>query len=326
MNGTEFAILLPDCETEDGLDLAQGISASVSQAIEEAGLDTDVTYISIGLYEYNYTQNIGQLLSMSDNALAKAKFNESQIHLEHAEDATEVMGKDAWREIINKAIENNGFEFLSYKAVDSKTKEDVHNALSISMNVNGETYYFGQFMAPANQAGLGKDIYTKILDMMFTQPDMRLRGSTCSIRLPYDYLYPKDTYDFMVNLFEQYAQKLPFKLIMEMPDKLISQNSESVKLYKELLEKYGFEMGVFEFIGESHDYQYLQDLRPAYIKGEADYYLNQSEQSLAALRLITDSVGIELIATGVMDMDTLRALEDKSIYIIQGRATEALQR
>ncbi|WP_373073469.1 LapD/MoxY N-terminal periplasmic domain-containing protein [Sulfurimonas sp.] len=326
MNGTEFSILLPDCESEDGLDLAQGISASVNEAIEDAGLDTAETYISIGLYEYNYTQNTGQLLSLSDNALAKAKFNDSKIHLEHAEDATEVMGKDAWREIIHKAIEDNGFEFLSYKAVDAKTKKDVHNALSISMNSDGKTYYFGQFMAPANQAGLGNDIYKKIMSMMFTQPDMRLKGSTCSLRLPYDFLYPKDTYDHMVELFSKYASNLPFKLIIEMPDKLIAQNSESIKLYKELLEKYGFEMAVFEFIGESSDYKYLQDLRPAYIKGEADYYINQSEQSLSALRLITDSVGIELIATGVMNMDTLKELEKKDIHIIQGRATEALER
>jgi diguanylate cyclase (GGDEF)-like protein len=326
MNGTEFSILLPDCKDEDGLDLAQGIRDSVEQAIEEANLDTSATFISLGLYEYNYTQTTAQVLSLSDNALAKAKFDEAKIHLEHSDNTVEVMGKDAWREIINKAIEISGFNFLSYKAVDTRTKKDVHNALSISMNVDKQTYHFGQFMAPANQAGLGEDIYTKILNMMFSHPDNRLKNSTCSLRLPYDFLYPKGTYDFLVDLFEDFASKLPFKLIIEMPDKLISQNSESIKLYKKLLEKYNFEIAVFEFIGESSDYKYLQDLRPAYIKGEADYFLNQSDQSLAALRLITDSVGIDLIATGVMDMDTLKELEKKDIHIVQGRATEILEK
>jgi len=324
MNGTEFSILLPDCSDEDGTDLAQGIRDAVDMAIEEAGLDTDVTFISIGLYEYNYTQSVAQLLSLSDNALAKAKFSDANIHLDHAEDATEVMGRDAWREIINKAIERSGFKFISYKAVNSKTKKDVHNALSISMNVDNQTYYFGQFMAPANQAGLGKDIYSKILDMMFIQPDMTLKGSTCSLRLPYDFLDSKDTYYQMVELFKSHASKLPFKLIFEMPDKLISQNSETVTLYKELFNKYGFDIAVFEFIGESGEYTYLQQLHPAYIKGEADYFLNQSEQSLAALRLITDSVGIALIATGVMDVETLEELDRRGINIIQGRATEML--
>ncbi|MCW8839174.1 MAG: diguanylate cyclase [Thiovulaceae bacterium] len=324
MNGTEFSILLPDCNDEDGTDLAQAIRDSVSEAMENKGLNTDETYISIGLYEYNYTQSIAQLLSLSDNALAQAKFNDTRIHLDHAEDAIEVMGKDAWREIINKAIERSGFEFLSYKAVDSKSKKDVHNALSISMNVDNQTYYFGQFMAPANQAGFGHDIYNKILEMIFIQPDMKLKDSTCSLRLPYDYLDSKETYLHMQKLFASHASKLPFKLVFEMPDKLISQESETIAQYKELFHKYGFEMAVFEFIGESNDYRYLQDLRPAYIKGEADYYLNQSEQSLSALRLITDSVGISLIATGTMDIQTLEELKKKDIYIVQGRVTEML--
>lgn len=324
MNGTEFSILLPDCNDEEATDLAQAIRDSINEAIEKKGLETDVTFVSIGLYEYNYTQNIAKLLSLSDNALAQAKFSDSKIHLDHAQSATEVMGRDAWREIINKAIERNGFEFLSYKAVDTRTKKDVHNALSISMSVDSQTYSFGQFMAPANQAGYGHDIYNKILEMIFIQPDMRLKDSTCSLRLPYDYLDSKETYLHMLKLFESHASKLPFKLIFEMPDKLISQESETITQYKELFEKYGFEMAVFEFIGESHDYKYLQDLRPAYIKGEVDYYLNQSEQSLSALRLITDSVGISLIATGAMNMETLEELKKKDIYIVQGRVTEIL--
>jgi EAL domain-containing protein (putative c-di-GMP-specific phosphodiesterase class I) len=110
-----------------------------------------------------------------------------------------------------------------------------------------------------------------------------------------------------------------------MPDKLVRQNSTLIKKYKALLEKYNIDMGLFEFIGESVDYQYLQDLRPVYIKGETDYFLSQSDQALSALRLITDTVGISLIAAGVMDMNTLTKLQEKDIYIIQGKATEMIE-
>ena len=326
MNGTEFSILLPDCSDEAGLNIAEGIHSSVAKMITELELSNEVTFISLGLYQYNYTQSIPQLLSLSDNALAQAKFSDTNIHLDHAENATEVMGKDAWRVIINKAIARNAFNFISYKAINSKTKKYIHNALSISMNVDNETYHFGQFMAPANQAGLGSDIYTKILEMMFMQPDMKLQSSTCSLRLPFDFLDSSDTYDHMYKLFQEYAKKLPFRLVIEMPDKLIRQNSKAVKLYKKLLDEHNIELAIFEFIGESTDYQYLQDLRPTYIKGEKDYFLGQSEQSLSAFKLITDAIGIDLIATSVMDMDTLRELQNKEVYIVQGRVTEMLEK
>jgi diguanylate cyclase (GGDEF)-like protein len=326
MNGTEFSILLPECSDENSVELAKGIYASTKELIEAFNLDASQTFISLGLYEYNYKENIGQLLSHSDNALAQAKFSEENIYLEKAESATEVMGKEAWRKIINEAIEKNSFNFVSWTAVNSETKKIDHNVLSLTLKVDRDTtYYYGQFMAPANQAGLSYKIYQNILNMMFKMPDMRLKGSTCSLRLPYDYLELKETYTQMSELFQVHALTLPFKLIIEMPDKLVRQNSEHIKLYKALFEKYNIEMGVFEFIGESVDYQYLQDLRPVYIKGETSYFLSQSDQALSALRLITDTVGISLIAAGVMDMQTLHKLEEKGIHIVQGRVTEMIE-
>ncbi|PLY14896.1 MAG: diguanylate cyclase, partial [Sulfurimonas sp.] len=63
-------------------------------------------------------------------------------------------------------------------------------------------------------------------------------------------------------------------------------------------------------------------LRPVYIKCESNYFLNQSDQSLSSLRLITDSIGISLIAVGVSDIQTLEKLKEKGIYIVQGKITE----
>ena len=325
MNGTEFSILLPDCSDEDGLAIAQNIHDTVEEAMLSLGLDTDVTFISLGLYEYNYTQNIGQLLSQSDNALTQAKFNDSHIHLDRAESATEVMGKDAWRTIINEALEMNSFKFVSWTAVDAKAKKIAHHALSLNLISGDKTYYYGQFMAPANQAGLSSEIYKNVLNMMFKTPDPKLKDSVCSLRLSYEYLDLRDTYKELSELFRLYADKLPFKLIIEIPDKMFSKNTIPIREYKALFEKYNIDMGVYEFIGESVDYQYLQDLRPVYIKGESSYFISQSDQALSALRLITDTVGISLIATGVMDMETLEKLEAKDVHVIQGRATEMIE-
>lgn len=324
MNGTEFSILLPECSDEDGLEIAQKIRNAALNTISACGLDSDVTFISLGLYDYHYTQTIGQLLSLSDNSLTQAKFSDSHIHIDHADTAIEVMGKDAWRTIISEALDTNSFKFVSWTAVDSKAKKIAHHALSLNLKADDKTYYYGQFMAPANQAGLSSKIYQNVIDMMFKTPDPKLKDSVCSLRLSYEYLDSIGTYEELSELFRLYADKLPFKLIMEIPDKMFSKNSIQIKDYKALFEKYNIDMGVYEFIGESSDYQYLQDLRPVYIKGEASYFLTQSDQALSALRLITDTVGISLIATGVMDVETLEKLQEKDIHVIQGRATEMI--
>ena len=325
MNGTEFSILIPDCESMHGLMIAETILTSSQFVIKKYELNNDETFLSIGLYEYNHTESIGEVLSHSDNALAQAKFKEWNIHLVKAEETVEVMGKDAWRTILLDVIKRNNFKFVSWSVVNAKTKKIIHNVLSLNIKVDEDTtYYFGQFMAPANQVGLSNNIYENILDMMFKTPDSAMENATYSLRLPYEYLCQSGTYDRMKALFSVYALTLPFRLIIEIPDKLASQNSELVQDYKRLFERYQIEMGIFEFIGESKDYQYLQDLRPIYIKGEPSYFISQNEQSLSALRLITDSLGISLIATGVMNMDTLEQLESKEIHIVQGRVTDMI--
>ncbi len=325
MNGTEFAILLPECSNEKAMQLAQEIYNSVNNAISSHDLNTEITFISIGICEYNYKQSVSQLLSLSDNALAQAKFHNVHIHLEALEDDAEVMGKDAWRKTILEAIKTNSFSLVSYKAVDAKAQRVAHNVLSISMQASdGNTYSYGQFMALANQTGLGADVYKVIIQKVFKTPDRGLKGSTCSLRLSCEYLKLNTTYDELAKLFASYAAKLPFKIIIEMPDRILHKNLKLAKLYKKLFEKYNIDMGVYEFIGESEDYEYLQELRPTYIKGEADYFITQSEQALSALRLITDTVGISLIATGVATQETLEKLLKKDIHIVQGTITESL--
>ncbi|MCF6309272.1 MAG: diguanylate cyclase [Sulfurimonas sp.] len=326
MNGTEFSLLLPDNSSSDALELAEKIYLSCMETIKSSGLNEDETFVSIGLYKYSYLDTISQLLSHSDNALAQAKFSNKSIHLGEIEDAVEVMGKEAWKSIINKAIDKDRFHFVSWSVIDTKAKILAHNVLSINLTADENTSYsYAQFMAPAIQSGLSHDIYKNVVNMLFKIPDILLRASTYSLRLPHEYLIAQDSYNNLSELLRIHTPTLPFKLIIEMPDKLVREDSMQIKQYIKLFRKYNIDIGIFEFIGDSEDYQYLQDLRPVYIKGEGSYFLTQSTQSLSALRLITDTVDISLIAVGVMEMETLKMLEEKEIHIFQGRVTEMLE-
>ncbi|MDD5400625.1 MAG: LapD/MoxY N-terminal periplasmic domain-containing protein [Sulfurimonas sp.] len=327
MNGTEFSLILPNCFGEDALILAKSIQNSCKSVIDEAGLDLNETIISIGIYEYNHKNSIAELFAHSDNALVIAKFNHENdhIHIEKAESAVEVMGKEAWKLIINKAIEKNRFSFVSWSVIDTKAKKLAHNVLSIHLDLDKHTSYsYAQFMAPAIQSGLCSNVYKKAVTMLFKNSSMLLGASTYSLRLPHEYLEDAGTYHNLSELLRANASMLPFKLIIELPDKLVRQDSKNIREYIELFRRFNIQVGIFEFIGESGDYQYLQDVRPVYIKGEGSYFLTQSDQSLSALRLITDTVGISLIAVGVMDIETLEKLKNRDIHIVQGYVTEII--
>lgn len=326
LNATEFSLLLPECSKEQALSVAHRILEACRGAIEAAELDTQETFVSLGLYEYRHTNTISELFARSDNALAQAKFNHEHIHLQEAQNAIEVMGKEAWKLLINNALEKKRFHFVSWNVIDTKRQKLSHKILSIHLDLDKNTSYsYAQFMAPAIQAGLSVQIYKQVVAMLFEHSSMLLGAATYALRLPHEYLEAPKTYDALSELLRANAALLPFKIIIELPDKLVHQDSKLIRDYIALFREYGIDIGVFEFIGESQDYQYLQDLRPAYIKAECSYFLTQNSQSLSALRLITDTVGIAVIAVGVMDMESLEALWQRDIRTVQGKVTEILE-
>lgn len=122
LNGTEFSLLLPSYSNENAIELAKNIKELCHSAIKEAELDTEETFVSIGAYEYKNRDTISELFARSDNALAQAKFNHKNIHIQKSDCAVEVMGKEAWKLLINKAIEKDRFNFVSWNVIDTKIK------------------------------------------------------------------------------------------------------------------------------------------------------------------------------------------------------------
>ncbi|WP_373035828.1 LapD/MoxY N-terminal periplasmic domain-containing protein [Sulfurimonas sp.] len=326
MTPKEFFMLIPDLSYEDGMILVDGIDSFIQDIVQEYDLESSEVYVALGLSEYSYKDKIGVLLARADSALTHSKYLKNNKYLQKVENTSEIMSKYEWKNVIVNAIEKNNFSLITYNIVDAKNKEEIYKSISYILKTDdGITYSYDQFMLPANQLGLSNGIYKHILNVIFKKPDTKLRGRVCSIKLSYDYIMHDETYKDMKNLFDNYASGLPFKLIIELPDKLVRTNSQEIKEYKALFDRYKIEIAIVEFIGEGTDYQYLQDLRPVYIKADKNYFIDQNEHILSALKLITDSAGISLIATGVSNMTTLNTLTKRDIYVIEGEVTEMIE-
>ena len=196
--------------------------------------------------------------------------------------------------------------------------------LSIALVSERQKFSYGQFIAPAIALGLDIEIYKKAVEKLLTNPSRELKGTICSLRLSNRYLDHAETFDELKSLLERHAKYLPFKLIIELPDSLLSSDSEHLHAYKKLFEKYDIKIGVFEFIGNATNYSYLKELRPAYIKAELNYFVGQSNLNVSSLQVVTDSIGIDLIATSVMNTDFLSDLKSRNVTIIQGPASEMI--
>jgi predicted signal transduction protein with EAL and GGDEF domain len=325
MSGTEFFLLLPLCKEEDGLLLAKSMEQASSILLGKE-LDQDITYLSFGLYPYHHTQTADQLLSALEYALSQAKnrVNDENIYMHKTVSDAEIMSKNEWNQSLQFALQHNAIQFDTYNVVDFTSRKTAHKVLSISLISERQKFSYGQFIAAAIALGLDIEIYKKAVDKLLASPSRELRGSVCSLRLSNRYLDHPDTFNEIKSLLERHAKYLPFKLIIELPDSLLSSNSEHLRAYKTLFEKHDIKIGIFEFIGNATDYSYLKELRPAYIKAELNYFVGQSNLNVSSLQVVTDSIGIDLIATSVMNTEFLNDLKSRNVTIIQGPASEMI--
>ncbi len=327
VNGTEFTLMLPDCEADEASDIAREINRGFDKLLNANELDATKVFINMGLYRYKPTVSIGDLLTRADNALAHAKAdNKENTCLYEEKNDDNAMGKEQWRAIIEDSIANNFFSLRFWPTLNAKTKNIDHNVMTFTIDGGADKrYFYGDFIAPAINLGLVSKMYIVTLRDLITKRHEELDGSVCSIRLSNEFIKEPKAFEELTSLFNKHAKTLKFKISFEVTDSFAIHNTVAVKHFVDLFAKYGFSFGINSFTGESSDYTYLKQLNPTFIKADCAFLLDQSQDSMSALQVITDSLGIDIIATFVKTTDELETLQKMHINSVQGPVTDKLQ-
>jgi diguanylate cyclase (GGDEF)-like protein len=325
-NQTDFTLIVPECESNSALEIAQSINEKWNELEEKFGIDANEIYINIGIFRYFVNTSITELLTNTDSALLNAKASEkSNIYIFSAENIKQSLGKEEWRALLEDAMENNRFNIIFRKTVDAKEKRVIHNTLSFTMNdKSGNRYFYGDFIAAAINLNIVSEIYTHILKDLMTQKLFNIRGELVSINLSSEFLKDPHAYNQLSTLLKSYAKEIDFDISFEISDSFTIKNLDIVKNFVSMFKKYNYQFGLNSYTGESYDVDYLKELHPKFIKSDKSYLLDQSDDSMNALQLVTDSLGIKIIASFVKDEEELEKLKRKHVHLIQGPIVDTL--
>lgn len=323
VNGTEFTILIPNCESDIAITLANEINQRFNKLLTKNEIISEKIFINIGICKYKPNITSSDLLTRADNALFKAKSKvDEDIHLYEEEEEKNALGKEQWRNIIKDSVKNKYFLLKFWPTINSKTKNIDHKVMTFSIDNNDKKYNYGDFIAPAINLGFVSKIYLVALENLFTKEDEHNTGALCSIRMPNEFINDPKSYEQLENLFKKYAKILNFKISFEVSDTFAINNTIVVKRFLTLFAQYNFTFGINSFTGDSNDYTYLKILNPEFIKSDCNFLLDQSKDSMSSLQLITHSLGINIIATFVNTEEEVKRLSDMNIDIVQGPVTD----
>lgn len=325
VNGTEFMLLLPGCREEEGLKIARQTDHEIQKIFTDHELNDNERFgVTAGIITYDRDKKTGEILSGVDYALSQAKLMTHESVYLHKNHTTEtIMGKDAWRSMITDALENNHFKLKFWPAYNTQLKTLHHKVMTFSLEDSEQiSYSYGKFIAPVISLGLLAEVYLDIIRQILHLSVAEVASPTCSLRLPADFFHTPNITHALEPLFEAHAETLDFKLAFDIPEHFIAGNMELANSFITLFKRFGFQVGIYQFTGESQEYAYLKELKPAYIKADVSFLFDQDQPSMSALQIITNSLGIELIATGVTDTKELEKLKSFAIYTIQGTLAE----
>jgi len=327
VNGTEFTLVLPECENFMAQDIAREFFDSFEELIEEKGLEADLVSINIGIFRYRPKTSVSEALTKADNALTKAKADTRQhIYVYEQKSSTPALPKEKWREILEESIKYDYFQLKFWPTLDMRTQSINHKVMTFIINDGKDKNIpYGDFIGPAITLGLVAKIYLVALKDLLTKTHKELGKTIVSIRLSNEFLKDPHAFEALNKLFVQHAKQLPFKLYFEVSDNFAISNTPTVKGYVDLFRKFGFGFSINNFTGACGDYSYLKELTPDFIKADVSFLLDQTTESMHSLELITKSLGIEIIASFVKTQEELQKLQELKIDKIQGPITEKFQ-
>lgn len=314
----EFAMLLP---AED-----QPVAAHLDEIFERFKSNADVVEIadqislSAGITSILVGHSVGETLAESDFALTQAAASGAYSVKEMLSTNISLpQGKIQWRSWLEKSI-TDGKLFLVRQKVLETSGQAVHQEVYVRLNNDdGQIVPAGMFMPMANALGLAENIDRAVFNLV-KELSSKQGDVPVALNLAESVFFHADAlveFNQLLKFFKQSAAQLCVEAshaILERYPVMCAEVAESVRLA-------GHTFGIDNLnIGRS--LQALQTVRPDYVKVNAKilYDMSRGDEPAGyqALRTLTKTMDIRLIAVGVDEQKIYDHLTDLGVNTMQG--------
>ncbi len=324
VNGTEFTLVLPACTSDDCQSVVESILRIFSEILEKNGMHKDEKVnINIGVYRYFQGSNMTEVLTKADSALTLAKADtKANIHCLEEIEAQMALGKEQWRNILQETLNQDNFVLNFRDVVALNGSANYHKIMTFFIEDSelGRLEY-GKYIPFALTFNMIDDIYSHVLKKLFLMGEDELNCAVVAVRLSVEFLKQNHSIVLLKELFDTYAKQKKFKLIFEVSDSFALNNIILLERYNALFREYGYAFAINQFSAQSDEYSYLKTLKPLYIKADAKFLIAQSSESMGSLRVITDAIGADIIASFVETKEQVEELKIRNIDFFQGPFT-----
>lgn len=317
----EFAIILPSLTEEEALNYAQKICLLFKNHSDTIFLKASDCHLNIALTPYYPHENIKELLSRSDHTLmvSLSKQN-SNIEIYHNEDKKYhlIMGHNEWAKEIKAAINEHRFIYALQPVLNSNT-QILHHELLLRLNRHDKIVNANYFMPVILHFRWMEKIDKYVISNLASCKE---KGPV-SINISLSFIQKNTNLKWLKEQLRILSAQGRNHICFEISNNSVMQDTGSCIEFANMLRTFGLHLGIDHFMIKSENLNYLQDIRPKYLKLNAHYlisFLKGSSKELPnrSLLNIANMLNIKVIAIGVDSEEIKEHLQNLGIRYFQG--------
>ena len=328
INGATFALVVTNISREEALELGVALTEAVSIVADSMRDEPSVNFGCGAVYFSGQVVTLHTMLAQCDMAMLQSLSNGNRLCvLQVLTEDDQSQGSQYWKHLIIDAIAAQQVTLFSQPVMDIRKKEQLQVEIVGQLkNENGELVSAEQFIPMANRHRLTpsldlailKKLYGRMASGMVTDDEVAINLSIYSIHDP-------GLLEWLLKAMKA-DTVLSQRLVFEFTEFGIVQDRAGIEVFVTEIRKLGAKFAVDNFGLHQSAFEYLQYLKPRYVKLSPAYIRdlqnNQKHQFfISSVVKITRPLEIRVIALGVEDSGILELLGNLGVDGYQGYVT-----
>lgn len=314
ISNTEFAFLVSQAEHQQIREYLQSLIRLINQEMLKAGCEPNRDF-AIGVAERTPGVKRAELLAQADNALQTA-LNENKVSSWFYVNTQQEFSREQWRTRLTQAITNNQFLFQWQPVHVTESGEVMQREIYCRLKIDDKIVLAGQFMPYIERLSLGHQLDRCLLESIVKQKIMDINSEPVAVNLARESLVDPEFHAWLAQYLE--GLKHPEKIHFEIPEAGITSNLDACIRLATIIEDSGAKFGIDNCGRQMGSLDYLQQLKPYYIKLDLSlscYNREAQEDNLQNIELcralvnIARGLDIKVIITGIEDEKHLQSVK-----------------
>jgi diguanylate cyclase (GGDEF)-like protein len=327
LNESDFFAIIPESEISSTRHLIEHLMNRMREIMED--IDSITSYVTLGcaMGTYGEYDTLKSLFSRADHGVIEAKDKGNfTIQANHLEEETLVLGREEWRHELLESLQQSRMVLAFQSVVEYRQGglHTLHEEIFLRLlDKEGILHSAGYFIPVATTLGMADTLDRYMIEKVFKHIQIHTPVTPLALNLGCDFVKKYTNIQWLKEQLELFRRHSNLVLWFEVSNGIALNELQAVAAISATVKMLGCRFGIDHFTIPEAGAQYLQIIRPDYIKSNGTYLQDMmvehdTGKSKESFNNLIRSLGISIVAINIEETQELENLQTLGIERFQG--------